>query len=292
LVVLDDGEDNIADVVPDHPEIRYCVSTRRHSLGSKRNLACAASTGTIIAHWDDDDWYAPWRLSRQVAEIVAGEADLCGLTRMLFFDPAAQRAWEYVYPAGAAPWVYGATFCYRKSIWEQSPFLDNTGCEDNLFIANLATGVRLRTLLQTGMFVGLVHSANSSPKHTNDLLWRPQPLKRIRRVVGNNWVHAPRRATSGDAYSLPVSALSASWARSGGRRAVSVAVAPVYANPKGGQVAVGTAVITQTSPRAGSTSSSRPIAAIDWRALASRPRANFQQPAPSSMTLNACADPR
>src|SRR6266851_2559581 len=99
LVVLDDGEDNIADLVPDHPQIRYLRLDRRHSLGSKRNFACAAAKGTIIAHWDDDDWYAPWRLSRQVAEIVRGDADLCGLARMLFFDPDGQRAWEYAYPA-------------------------------------------------------------------------------------------------------------------------------------------------------------------------------------------------
>src|SRR5271169_1049612 len=205
LVVLDDGEDNIADLIPRRPQIRYVRLDRRHSLGAKRNIACEAAHGEIIAHWDDDDWYAPWRLSRQVAKIVRGGTELCGLARMLFFDPSTQRAWEYVYPAGAPAWVYGATFCYRKSVWQQSPFLDNTGCEDNLFIANLAADVRLRALSEPGMFVGLVHSANSSPKRTQDPLWRPQPIERIRRVVRNNWTPVQGRGVGSDAGQKPVS---------------------------------------------------------------------------------------
>ena len=92
LVVLDDGEDIVADLIPKTPEIRYLRLDRRQSLGAKRNLACAAARGEIIAHWDDDDWYAPWRLSRQVAKIVRGGTELCGLARMLFFDPLAASA--------------------------------------------------------------------------------------------------------------------------------------------------------------------------------------------------------
>jgi glycosyltransferase involved in cell wall biosynthesis len=106
LVVVDDGEDSVANLIPTHRQIWYVRLDRRQSTGAKRNLACTVARGGIIAHWDDDDWYAPWRLSYQVAEIVRG-ADLCGLARMLFFDPSARRAWEYVYPIGGRPWVYG-----------------------------------------------------------------------------------------------------------------------------------------------------------------------------------------
>src|SRR5262249_60747130 len=90
--------------------------------GAKRNLACAQAQGEIIAHWDDDDWYAPSRLRRQVEELLAAGADICGLDRVLFLDRAGRRAWEYVYPQGGAPWVCGATLCYRKSYWQRNPF--------------------------------------------------------------------------------------------------------------------------------------------------------------------------
>jgi glycosyltransferase involved in cell wall biosynthesis len=50
LIVVDDGEDNVADLIPNHPQIRYLCLDRRHSLGAKRNIACEAARGDIIAH--------------------------------------------------------------------------------------------------------------------------------------------------------------------------------------------------------------------------------------------------
>src|SRR5215472_2102727 len=91
LIVVDDGEDSIGDLIPQRREIRYFRLDRRQSLGARRNFACSMAHGAIIAHWDDDDWYASWRLSYQVTQISEGSADICGLTRMLFFDPTAQR---------------------------------------------------------------------------------------------------------------------------------------------------------------------------------------------------------
>ena len=37
LIVVDDGEDNVADLIPNHLQIRYLCLDRRHSLGAKRN---------------------------------------------------------------------------------------------------------------------------------------------------------------------------------------------------------------------------------------------------------------
>src|ERR1700730_2375108 len=70
-----------------------------------------------------------------------------------------------------------------------------------------------------------------------------------------------------------------------------IAAPPVCANPKGGQVAVGTAVITQTSPSRLDIVQSTDRAAIDWQSFSIAPgeHTNFQQPAPSSMTLHRVA---
>jgi glycosyltransferase involved in cell wall biosynthesis len=202
LVVLDDGEDEIADLIPADPRIRYLRQQPRRSIGIKRNLACAAARGDIIAHWDDDDWYAPWRLSRQAGAIVDGGADLCGLDRVTFYDPAARRAWEYVYPAGAAPWIYGATLCYRKSLWQQRPFPDLRIGEDTTFVAQ-AAAARVRALAEPGMFVGLVHRANTSPKRTHEPWWQPLPLERIASIVGDDWAAAPRADVEHHAEARP-----------------------------------------------------------------------------------------
>src|SRR5215469_7429167 len=288
LIVVDDGEDDVADLIPNHPQIRFLRLEIRQSQGAKRNLACSVARGEIIAHWDDDDWYAPWRLSRQVDEMVNGQADICGLAGMLFLDPATQRAWEYVYPAGAPAWVYGATFCYRKSVWQRGPFLGTATGSDNLFIANLP-GARVRALLRVEMYVGLIHGANASPKRTNDPLWRAQPTERIRRIVRGNWAQMPQRAPGLGVGAKPVAALSTSFgAAAAVAGALSVTVVPAAANPKGGQVSAGSAAITQTSPTQLDIVQSTNRAVIDWQSFSIAPGegTNFQQPAASSVTLN------
>jgi glycosyltransferase involved in cell wall biosynthesis len=188
LLILDDGEDSVGDLMPSHPQIRYLRNDRRQPIGVKRNLACAAAQGDVIAHWDDDDWYASWRLSCQVAALVEEDADLCGLDRVFFLDAAAQRGWLYVYPTGGKPWVCGATLCYRKSVWQRTPFSEVGVGEDTRFISNLR-GARLRALPETSMFVGLIHSANTSPKRTRDPRWQAQPLERIESVA-RGWAFA------------------------------------------------------------------------------------------------------
>ena len=87
LLVLDDGSDPVADLVPNSDVIRYIRLPQRMSLGAKRNLACAEARGEVIAHWDDDDWYAAFRLQYQVKSLVSSTAEICGSRQPLFFDP-------------------------------------------------------------------------------------------------------------------------------------------------------------------------------------------------------------
>jgi glycosyltransferase involved in cell wall biosynthesis len=84
LLILDDGEDRVADLVPADARIRYVPLGRRMILGAKRNHACEMARGQIIVHWDDDDWIAPWRLSYQVEVLQTAGADLCGAVRQLY----------------------------------------------------------------------------------------------------------------------------------------------------------------------------------------------------------------
>jgi glycosyltransferase involved in cell wall biosynthesis len=209
LVILDDGEDSVADLVPPDPRIRYLYSRPGQPLGAKRNLACEEARGDIIAHWDDDDWYAPDRLRHQVDALIAANADLCGLDRVLFLDPAAKRAWEYVYPPGYTPWVCGATLCYRKSQWRRTPFPEINLGEDTRFVAN-ARDARIASLADNWIFVGLIHGANTSWKNTHDPSWRQRPLETIKAVLGRDWGrYVPQRAES-PAANQPGSDIAAS----------------------------------------------------------------------------------
>ena len=88
LLVVDDGTDPIADCVPANDRIRYVRFDQKLTIGAKRNLACEKARGEIIVHWDDDDWYPPWRVRAQVRAMLDRGADLCGSSRVVYFDPA------------------------------------------------------------------------------------------------------------------------------------------------------------------------------------------------------------
>src|SRR4029077_19585158 len=73
LIVVDDGSQDIGDVASMDPRIRYLRLGAPQSIGTKRNVACELARGDLIAHWDDDDWYAPHRLGYQVEQLGDGE---------------------------------------------------------------------------------------------------------------------------------------------------------------------------------------------------------------------------
>ena len=168
LIVVDDGEDAVADVLPSDDRIRAIRLDRRSTIGAKRNIACEAAEGDVIVHWDDDDWMADWRLTYQVHALDRHSADVCGLSRLYFYDSRERRAWLYAYPPGGTPWVAGATLCYRKVVWRNTPFADMDEGEDTCWLRALR-GVRLLALDDSAFYVHLLHAGNTSGRPT----WRP-----------------------------------------------------------------------------------------------------------------------
>jgi len=191
LIVFDNGRRAVDDIVPDDdPRIRYWRQETRQTLGEMRNLICASARGRIIIHWDDDDWSAPTRLSRQVKVIMRG-ADICGLANLALYDPVVDQAWEYQAPL--ENWVYGATLCYRKSVWRASPFAALETGEDERFVFDaMQKGAQLLVMHDDiDMFVGRVHAHNTYPKRTHlAQAYRPMPVKWISDIVGDLKVFA------------------------------------------------------------------------------------------------------
>lgn len=185
LLIVDDGTDAIQDLVPEHPHIRYLRLDRTRSLSAKRNLACQEAHGEIIVHWDDDDWMAPWRLSYQVNSLLQTQVELCGLDRLLFYEPGAERAWQYVYPPGERPWLAGGTLCYVKTFWRRHPFPDLNVGEDTRFVWSSPT-TRLLPLDQTHFYVALIHRGNTSPKHTAGQRWRAHSVAAMQQLMGED----------------------------------------------------------------------------------------------------------
>ncbi len=171
LIVVDDGTNCVGDLAGGDARIRYIRLDQRQAVGAKRNLACREARGEIILHWDDDDWMADWRISYQARRLVESGAEICGLDRLDYYEPATGRAWEYVYPAGARRWVSGNTLCYRRQFWERHRFPEINVAEDARFVWQ-ADAEQVLRLEDKRFIVAIVHEGNVSPKATDGTCWR------------------------------------------------------------------------------------------------------------------------
>jgi glycosyltransferase involved in cell wall biosynthesis len=184
LIILDDGEDSIEDAVPAQAGIRYQRLDRRLVLGAKRNLACELAHGELIAHWDDDDWQAPNRLSIQVSRLTGGGADLCGSSSLLFWEPRVNRAWRYTWPGGRS-WAAGTSLCYPRSLWARSPFSEVAVGEDTRFVWQ-AHVRRISDVRAENCVVGLVHPGNTVAKNGRGAYWKPVGINEVASCLGND----------------------------------------------------------------------------------------------------------
>lgn len=185
LVIIDDGTDRVADLILADPRIRYFGLPQCASTGAKRNLACKRAAGSLVAHWDDDDWYAPWRLTHQVEQLLETHADICGLDRVFFYAPKEKKGWEYVYPPDQRAWVYGASLCYTRAFFQTHPFADLRVGEDSSFVWADARA-RVHPLKTNRWMVGLVHGENASPKQTADPRYQPRAPGDVEALLGSD----------------------------------------------------------------------------------------------------------
>lgn len=188
LIVIDDGRDAVADLIPDDPEIHYVRLPRRVSIGEKRNMAAEMASGRLIAHWDDDDWYGSRRLRIQSEAFADPKCSVCGLGEILFVNPAGATAWRYRYPHGGRPWVYGATLMYRKAVWRSHPFREVNEGEDTRFVWNVAKGIRAAA--DHSWFVGRIHPGNTSRKRTAGARWTQISIEELVSATRGEWSKA------------------------------------------------------------------------------------------------------
>lgn len=132
LIILDDGEQPVMDLVPlEDSRITYCYSgAPKQTVGSKRNQACSIAKGDIIATWDDDDWNAPDRISRQVETLITNPGtQLTGFSTVLFWDEVQQKGWRYHHKNYAC----GTSQVYWRAWWDKNRFSNRNLGEDSDF---------------------------------------------------------------------------------------------------------------------------------------------------------------
>ena len=195
LIVVDDGPEPVSDLLPADPRIRYHRLDVRTVLGAKRNLACDLACGSIIVHWDDDDWASPERVSVQVATLNKGDADICGVGSLLYYDPASSSAWRFTWPDGHRPWAAGPSLCFPKELWSRSPFPDVAIGEDTRFVFNPAVR-RVADVRAAGCIVGIIHRRNTAPKSVRGVHWNARPVREVEDLLGEDIAFYRQLATA------------------------------------------------------------------------------------------------
>ncbi len=203
LVIVDDGNSPVASLLPDEPRIRLIRLSEKKNVGAKRNIACAAAHGEFIVHWDDDDWYPPDRVTRQIPPLQTGRAEICGTSTLYYYDLESTRAWSYDYRDGRT-WVAGNTLAYRKSWWSAHPFPEIQVGEDSRFVWAAPRG-SVRDLDTPDLCVARIHPQNSSRKSPHGACWCACEITVLQRVLGSDWLaFAALAALASAEASLPL----------------------------------------------------------------------------------------
>jgi glycosyltransferase involved in cell wall biosynthesis len=178
LIVIDDGQDAIADLIPGDDRIRYIRLDQPLRRGAKRNIGCELARGDLIAHWDDDDWIAPDRLSQQVQALASGNVAVCGATDLLHYAVESGQAWQHRPAANGRPHLAGATLLYRRDTWATLRFPDRDVGDDRALLDALPVDA-LRPLPDAAFYIALLHGGNTAPRNLSDPAWERRSIDEV-----------------------------------------------------------------------------------------------------------------
>jgi glycosyltransferase involved in cell wall biosynthesis len=156
LIVVSDGEPPRIE----HPSIRHIHLTSKTNMGKKRQIATGEAKGTIIAHWDDDDWYASNRLTTQAEPILSGLFSITFIEpRVVLFLPGDWRRFvrgPYLQSKMAyadCTMMYDHVLLREYNLYEDLDIVESIGSLDKI-----AESEPLEIVDNDGLFVYVRHS--------------------------------------------------------------------------------------------------------------------------------------
>jgi glycosyltransferase involved in cell wall biosynthesis len=156
-LVLDDSEEPSPALTKEPWEkLKYIHTTKRLSVGTKRNQLLAHANGEIVVHFDDDDYYGPDYISKAIEHLSneVGVALLCGFfvahlnnNGFGYYRTRVKKGPAFAFnKSGIRPvdlgriniplihLCFGWAYIYKRVVWEQTKFEELNVFEDREFI--------------------------------------------------------------------------------------------------------------------------------------------------------------
>ncbi len=111
IVVDDESPDDTSAVVRRFPTVRL-IRQANGGTGAARNTGVAAATGSFLAFLDQDDLWAPTKLSRQLAWLEERGPEAIGLCRQVYALEAGMEPPRWLHPK-----LRSEHSCYTPSGW-------------------------------------------------------------------------------------------------------------------------------------------------------------------------------
>ncbi|MCG8650963.1 MAG: glycosyltransferase family 2 protein [Pirellulales bacterium] len=104
-------------LVFDHPDVRiFNQETRFPTLGEKRNTCIELARGPLIAIWDDDDVYLPWRLSYSYRQMLRHQTPFYRTSHFWAYWGNENLHHNQTVPG----WVSHAFAMFEKELWRRA----------------------------------------------------------------------------------------------------------------------------------------------------------------------------
>jgi len=171
------------------PNINYHHLSTRLSIGEKRNLCSELAQGKYIAHFDDDEYYAPHYLDSMIKLLELQQSDILKLSGFFIYSKIYHKFayWNLLEKTGihyiwspeamvvgtieyANPDLmdnhlgYGFSYVYKRSVSQTIQFEPVSFNEDALFIkAAMNIGFKTQLLADdVGLCIHILHMHNTS----------------------------------------------------------------------------------------------------------------------------------
>lgn len=164
-VIVDDGDDQIKDLVSDLPNVKYVLCDGKMTIGAKRNLAVERASHDVLMMMDDDDVYPNNSILTRVAYLLAEpKKGAVFSTTIPCFDIHEKKSFMNVPPniLRMSERVSEATLCFTREFWEKGKFPDQQVAEGNAFIRGREQ--MCRDVSPQDVIVSLVHKKNTSSR--------------------------------------------------------------------------------------------------------------------------------